>query len=190
MKTFKKDEVKNLILSKYASPIGELTLCSDYKNLVGLWLKNQKFFGSGYNLTKAAFYKESDNLEIFKKVNLWLDEYFKGKNPEIKELPLKPEGSDFRKSVWKILCKIPYGKTVTYNDIAKEIARSKNINKMSAQAVGGAIGHNPISIIIPCHRVVGANKNLTGYASGISAKIALLKLEKVDVDNFIVPNNL
>lgn len=103
-----------------------------------------------------------DSLEIFKKTKKWLDEYFKGNQPNITDLNLSPIGNEFRQSVWKILCKIPYGKVTTYGDIAKEIAEQKSIERMSAQAVGGAVGHNPISIIIPCHRVIGKNSKLTG----------------------------
>ena len=105
----------------------------------------------------------------------------------ISDLPITPRGSDFRKSVWKILCKIPYGKVITYNDIAKEIANQKGIEHMSAQAVGGAVSHNPISIIIPCHRVVGSKGSLTGYAGGIDKKIKLLEHEKVDMSNLFIP---
>ena len=108
----------------------------------------------------------------------WLDSYFNGKKPLINELDLDPIGTDFRKEVWEILCEIPYGKTISYKDIADRIAKKRGIEKMSAQAVGGAVGHNPISIIIPCHRVVASNGELTGYAAGIDKKKFLLKHEK------------
>ena len=130
---------------------------------------------------------ETQNLEVLVKTKKWLDKYFNGENPDIKELELNPIGSEFRKSVWEILKKIPYGEVTTYSDIAKEIAKQKGIEKMSAQAVGGAVGHNPISIIIPCHRVVGTNGSLTGYAGGIKKKLYLLELEKVNMDKLFVP---
>lgn len=167
--------------SRYNSPIGNITLASDGKNLTGLWFEGQKYFG----YTVSVKMTENNKLEIFKNTKNWLDRYFTGKRPEISELSLAPAGSDFRKSVWQILCKIPYGKVCTYGDIAQIIAKEQNIGKMSAQAVGGAIGHNPISIIIPCHRVVGSNGNLTGYAGGINTKIKLLEHEGVDVENLL-----
>ena len=116
-----------------------------------------------------------------------LDRYFAGEKPEISELPLAPIGGEFRQAVWKILCEIPYGQVTTYGEIAKKIAAQRNRKTMSAQAVGGAVGHNPISIIIPCHRVVGSNGSLTGYAGGIDLKIKLLEHEGVDLSKFFVP---
>ena len=116
-----------------------------------------------------------------------MDRYFNGEKPKINELEISPIGSEFRKSVWEILKSIPYGEVITYNDIAKELAKQKGIKKMSAQAVGGAVGHNPISIIIPCHRVVGTNGSLTGYAGGIKRKIYLLEHEKVNMNKLFVP---
>ena len=118
---------------------------------------------------------ENNSLEVFKSAKNWLDRYFAGQKPDLKELPLKPQGTEFQKKVWKILCEIPYGNVITYGDIAKRL----NPLSRSAQAVGGAVGHNPISIIIPCHRVVGANNSLTGYAAGIETKKKLLELEGV-----------
>ena len=129
---------------------------------------------------------EKDDLPVFIKVKKWLERYFNGENPSIKELPLAPQGNDFRQRVWDILCKIPYGETVTYGDIAKEIANSLGRKSMSAQAVGGAVGHNPISILIPCHRVIGVNGSLTGYAGGIERKKALLKLERGDIEPLLI----
>ncbi len=167
--------------SCYNSPIGNITIASDGKNLTGLWFEGQKYFGYTINIKMA----ENNKLEIFKNTKNWLDRYFTGKRPEISELPLAPTGSDFRKNVWQILCKIPYGKVCTYGDIAQIIAKEQNIGKMSAQAVGGAIGHNPISIIIPCHRVIGSNGSLTGYAGGINTKTKLLEHEGVDVENLL-----
>lgn len=131
--------------------------------------------------------KENKNERILIKTKKWLDEYFNGKKPEISELDLAPNGSEFAKNVWEILCEIPYGKVTTYGEIAKKMAKIMHKEKMSAQAVGGAVGHNPISIIIPCHRVVGANGSLTGYAGGIDKKIYLLKHEQVNMENLFVP---
>ncbi len=124
---------------------------------------------------------------VLKKAEYWLNGYFNGKMPSPSELPLSPEGSAFSKKVWKMLCDIPYGSVVTYGDIAKKIAHERGIEKMSAQAVGGAVGRNPISIIIPCHRVVGTKGNLTGYGGGMKNKIWLLDHEGLDMNEFYVP---
>ena len=121
-------------------------------------------------------------MQVFENTKKWLDRYFAKENPSIKEIPLAPIGGEFRQKVWKILCEIPYGQTITYGEIAKRIAKQMNKEKMSAQAVGNAVGHNPISIIIPCHRVIGKNGSLTGYAGGIERKKMLLELEKENVD--------
>ena len=161
----------------YDSPLGKITLVADGKNLVGLWLEGQKYFCA----TADKEMQESNSLPIFKDTINWLDRYFKGEKPDLKELSLAPYGNDFRQEVWKILCKIPYGKLTTYGAIAKEIALKRGISKMSARAVGGAVGHNPISIIIPCHRVIGTNGKLTGYAGGLHLKVKLLEHEKVDM---------
>lgn len=161
--------------SIYNSPIGKITLASDGKNLVGAWIEGQKYFANSIN---EEIYS-NDNLEIFKKTKTWLDKYFQGLQPDIKSLSLSPCGNDFRQSVWKILCEIPYGQTTTYGNIAQQIAKQKGITKMSAQAIGSAVGHNPISIIIPCHRVIGSNGNLTGYAGGLELKQKLLLHEKI-----------
>lgn len=166
----------------YKSPVGDILLASKNDKLIGLWIEGQKYYLG--NLKEEII--ENEN-EILIKTKKWLDRYFNGEKPEISELELDPIGSDFRKSVWKILVEIPYGKVITYNDIAKEIAKQKGIETMSAQAVGGAVGHNPISIIIPCHRVVGTNGSLTGYAGGIDKKIKLLKHENVNMDNLFIP---
>lgn len=162
----------------YSSSLGKLTICSDGTNLIGLWLENQKYFAS----TIQEEMIENNTLEIFKKTKNWLDRYFAGERPKISELPLAPIGGNFRQEVWKILCEIPYGQVTTYGNIAKEIAQRRGIAKMSAQAIGGAVGHNPISIIIPCHRVIGTNGNLTGYDGGIETKIKLLQHEGVNME--------
>lgn len=170
-------------ITHYSSPIGDILLASKQNKLIGLWIKNQKYYLS--NL-KEELQEVSDN-NILNKTKKWLDRYFNGEHPNINELELEPIGTEFRKTVWKILCSIPYGQVITYNDIAKQIAKEKGIKRMSAQAVGGAVGHNPISIIIPCHRVIGSNGSLTGYAGGIEKKQYLLDHEKVDMNNLFVP---
>ena len=124
-------------------------------------------------------------LPVFKETILWLNIYFNGKEPDF--MPrLKLDGTAFRIEIWQILQQIPYATTLTYGDIAKKIAIKRGIEDMSAQAVGGAVGHNPISIIIPCHRLLGSNGSLTGYAGGIDKKIALLELEGIDTNKFII----
>jgi methylated-DNA-[protein]-cysteine S-methyltransferase len=169
----------------YSSPIGLLTLVcdNDGKNLVGLWMEGQKYHG--YIIPEAMV--EQNDKPLFETTKKWLDRYFAGRNPKISELPLAPIGGEFRQGVWNILCEIPYGKAITYSDIAKKMAAKMNKKSMSSQAVGGAVGHNPIAIIIPCHRVVGSNGSLTGYSGGIKAKMQLLKLEGIDMSQFFVP---
>lgn len=159
--------------TEYNSQIGKLTLASDGKNLIGVWLLGQKYFEA----TIDTYFEQNNNLEIFNKTKNWLNCYFKGEKPQISELPLAPKGSNFRQKVWEILCKIPYGETTTYKKIAEQISPT-----MSPQAVGGAVGHNPISIIIPCHRVIGTDGNLTGYAGGLKNKIWLLKHENAEIN--------
>ncbi|MGL6298865.1 MAG: methylated-DNA--[protein]-cysteine S-methyltransferase [Methanobacteriaceae archaeon] len=180
----------------YKSPIGELTIASDTvdndnsnsdysikNNIIGLWIDGQKYHGNSRNIKML----KKDDLPIFETTKNWLDRYFKRKKPDISELPLAPIGTEFRQEVWKILCEIPYGNVISYGDISKEIAAKMNKETMSSQAVGGAVGHNPISIIIPCHRVVGLNGSLTGYAGGINRKIQLLELEGIDISDFSIP---
>lgn len=166
--------------TEFSSPVGQLTVASDGVNIVGLWLEGQKYFLD----TLPQMPTPKDDLAIFSKARNWLERYFAGQKPEIGELPLKPIGGEFRQTVWKYLCEIPYGEVTTYGAIAKRIAARLGRQTMSAQAVGGAVGHNPISIIIPCHRVVGAKGKLTGYAGGIDKKIQLLTLEGADIKNF------
>ncbi len=169
--------------SYYKSPIGKIILRSNCKELTGLDFDTSRFIDK---LNRKEF-KQDDELEIFKITKDWLDRYFKGENPNPKEIPIELVGTDFSKKVWEELKTIPYGKTVTYGEIAKKVAKYNNTNRMSAQAVGHAVGHNPISIIVPCHRVVGANGNLTGYGGGINKKIALLQLEKSYSKSFYLP---
>ena len=167
----------------YKSPVGDILLASKDNKLIGLWIEGQKHYLSNLKEEK----QENDKEEILIKTKKWLDRYFKAEKPSIKELELNPIGSKFREQVWKILCDIPYGQVITYNDIAKEIAKQRGMKRMSAQAVGGAVGHNPISIIIPCHRVIGTNGSLTGYAGGINKKVFLLKHEKVNMESLYIP---
>ena len=168
-------------ISHYRSPIGDILLAADEIGLTGLWFEGQKYFP----LYPDKEYEEKE-IPIFEKVKTWLDIYFSGKEPDF-TVPLHFTGTDFQNEVWSILCTIPYGQTMTYGEIAKQIAARKGLPRMSAQAVGGAVGHNKISIIVPCHRVVGANGSLTGYAGGIEKKVKLLELENVDVKRFSVP---
>jgi len=170
--------------TNYLSPLGRLTLACDGKSILGLWLEGQKYHGNGI----AEEMIERDDLPVFDAAKKWLDSYFDGAQPAISELPLAPIGGEFRQSVWQILCEIPYGEVISYGEIAKSIAVKMNKASMSSQAVGGAVGHNPISIIIPCHRVVGSNGSLTGYAGGLAAKIKLLELEGVDMSALSVPS--
>lgn len=170
-------------LTHYSSPLGPLTLAGDGEHLTGLWLEGQKYFGG----TVSGNMEEKDGLPVFAAAKDWLDRYFAGGKPRTGELPLAPVGGEFRRAVWRILCEIPYGEVTTYGEIARKIARNGNKKGMSAQAVGGAVGHNPISIIIPCHRVVGTGGSLTGYAGGIPAKIRLLELEGADLTRLFTP---
>ena len=167
----------------YNSPLGKILLASKDNKLIGLWIEGQKYYLT--NLKEKIC--ESNNDKILVKTKNWLDRYFNKEKPNINELKLNLIGSQFRESVWKILCKIPYGKVITYEKIAEQIAKQNGITKMSAQAVGGAVGHNPISIIIPRHRVIGTNGSLTGYAAGIDKKVFLLKHENVNMNNLFIP---
>jgi methylated-DNA-[protein]-cysteine S-methyltransferase len=169
--------------SSYASPLGELLLVGDSETLTGLLIEGKK--RRDYALPeKIAAPEDSPALAAAAK---WLGKYFAGEKPDPSELPLSPEGSAFRQEVWKILLSIPYGETMTYGAIAKMMAKKTGKEKMSAQAVGGAVGRNPIGIIIPCHRVMGANGNLTGYGGGIPAKVWLLEHEGLDPSSFSEP---
>ncbi len=156
----------------YESKIGLLYLISDGKSLIGCYLEGQKYFPNNIDN-----YLLSEELNILVKSKAWLEKYFNGENPSIDEIPLNFNGTEFRKRVWKILKEISYGKVVTYRHIAEIIAKTKSLETMSAQAVGGAVGHNPLLIFIPCHRVIGVDGSLTGYAAGLENKRFLLNLE-------------
>lgn len=165
----------------YASPLGRITMASDGEKLSGLWFDGQKYFAA----TLSAAHEEKD-LPIFQQTKRWLELYFRGTAPEFIP-PLHLAASPFRLAVWDILRQIPYGQIITYGEIARRIAQTQGLESMSAQAVGGAVGHNPISIILPCHRVVGSNGSLTGYAGGVERKVALLTLEGADMSRLFVP---
>lgn len=159
----------------YESPLGSYVMAEEDGKLVGLWLMGQKYF------PKELPPVGSGEREIFTRTRRWLDAYFAGERPEPGELRLAPKGSAFARQVWELLLEIPYGETVTYGQLARELAKRRGLERMSAQAVGGAVGHNPISIIIPCHRVLGAKGQLTGYAGGLETKRRLLELEGVEL---------
>ena len=165
----------------YNSPLGGITISSSGTAITGLWFDGQKYFG--VTLPENCEEKE---LAVFDEAKRWLDIYFSGKEPDFTP-PLLMQTTPFRKAVWEILLTIPYGQTMTYGGIADRIAKQKGLDKMSAQAVGGAVGHNAISLIIPCHRVVGTNGSLTGYAGGIEKKVQLLTMEKADMSTCFVP---
>ena len=167
-------------ISHYPSPIGNMLLAADEMGLTGLWFEGQKYFA--LDLDKEHEEKE---IPLFEKVKQWLDIYFSGREPDF-TIPIHLTGTEFQNEVWEILCTIPYGQTMTYGEIAKQIAARNGLAHMSAQAVGGAVGHNRISIIVPCHRVVGANGSLTGYAGKKKKKAKLLKLEKVSMKQLSV----
>ena len=173
-------EIKMFYKTSYSSIVGELILVSDGVNLIEINILNQKYFD--YKIIDKAVSKS--DLKVFVDVKLWLDKYFAGENPKLNTLPILLSCSDFKKSVLEIVAQIPYGQTYSYGDIAQKLSSKFNKTKMSAQAVGNAIGHNPFLILIPCHRVVGKNGKLTGYAGGIENKIKLLQLEGVDTSNF------
>ena len=171
-----------ICINRYESPLGTLLLTGDKEGLTGIW-----FTEGGRS---AGLVPDTDAVpcetDYFDQTKQWLDIYFSGRDPGF--FPrIHLVGSSFRNRVGEILCEIPYGKTVTYGWIAERIAKERGLGKMSAQAVGGAVGHNPIGIIVPCHRVVGANGSLTGYGGGILRKKALLELEGVDLSRFTLP---
>jgi len=161
-------------VNKYESPLGVITMASDGESLTGLWFDGQKYYAD--TLTEDH---KTGALPVFEETKTWLDAYFSGRNPGAIPPVRFIGGSQFRREVWNILTQIPYGKTTTYKDIAAEIARRYKLKSMSAQAVGGAVGRNPLSIIVPCHRVLGSDGSLTGYAGGIDRKVKLLEIEHI-----------
>ncbi len=169
---------------RYASPLGEIRLSAAGEALTGLWFEGQK-----YEADRVYPEQAEKPLPIFEETAEWLDLYFSGKAPGFTPA-LNPQGTPFRRAVWEMLQRIPYGETVTYGEIAAEIAKRTGKPRMSAQAVGGAIGHNPVLILIPCHRVIGADGSLTGYAGGLNRKRTLLRLEGVNPGKLRIPANL
>lgn len=168
------------VWTTYDSPLGTLTLAGSQEALMGLWLPGQKYFAS----TLPPDADRQDNLPVFRQAASWLDAYF-GRQLLPSLPPLAPAGSDFRQAVWQLLLEIPYGETTTYGALAKRL-RQRGISA-APQAVGGAVGHNPISILIPCHRCVGADGSLTGYAGGVEKKRFLLELEGADLSHLYLP---
>ncbi len=163
--------------AQYASPLGAMTLACNETAIIGVWFNDQAHFGSSLPERTTA-----KSHPLLTEASGWLDVYFSGEQPTFLP-PLRYGGTSFRRAVWDMLRTIPYGETVTYGEIAKALGAEK----MSAQAVGGAVGHNPISLMIPCHRVVGANGSLTGYAGGIERKMKLLELERADMTKLFIP---
>lgn len=173
-----------IYMRRYDSPLGGITLASDGKALTGLWFDGQKGF--------PGFPAENPGeklLPIFAEAGRWLDIYFSGRAPDFTP-PLNMEATRFRRAVWEVLLTIPYGRTMTYGQIAGAVAKRWGLARMSAQAVGGAVGRNPISLIVPCHRVVGSDGSLTGYAAGIQRKAELLRLEGVDMRGLFLPRGV
>lgn len=191
-------------VSHYHSPLGDMLLAADEIGLTGLWFEGQKYFARGLsgldNLsnprnssaqcasaqTASPKYASIEGtskqtLPIFETAKRWLDVYFSGREPDF-SVPIHLIGTDFQKEVWQILCTIPYGQAMTYGEIANKLAQKRQLAHMSAQAVGGAVGRNPLSIFVPCHRVLGANGSLTGYAGGIDKKRTLLRLEGIELN--------
>ena len=168
-------------IQHYDSPLGGILLAADDDGLTGLWFDGEKYFAD--HLPAEHTERETP---VLVQTARWLDIYFTGREPDFLP-PLHPIGSAFRQTVWEILLQIPYGRTTTYGEIAQQLAERRGCTRMSAQAVGGAVGHNEISIIIPCHRVVGTIGSLTGYAGGIDKKVRLLELERADMHGLFVP---
>ena len=161
----------------YQSPLGGITMACDEEGLTGLWFDGQKYFGAGLPDQTAC-----GDTPVFAETRRWLLRYFAGEAPGALP-PLRLTGSPFRQAVWALLLCIPYGRVTTYGEIAAALARQRDVAHLSAQAVGGAVGHNPVSILVPCHRVVGSGGSLTGYAGGLDKKAALLALERADLQN-------
>ena len=165
-------------ISHYISPVGNILLAADHAGLTGLWFEGQKYFARSLDREH-----EEKEIPLFAKTKQWLNIYFSGIEPDF-AVPLHFTGTAFQNEVWEILLTIPYGQTTTYGKIAKQIAAGKGLPHMSAQTIGSAVGHNQISILVPCHRVVGSNGSLTGYAGGVDKKMKLLQLEKADMKSF------
>lgn len=176
-----KGENKMQYTTTYQSSVGGILLAADEIGLTGLWFNGEKYYADSLDPEH-----EEKELPVFGTAKRWLDIYFSGREPDFMP-PVHMIGTPFRLIVWKFLLQIPYGKTITYGKLAKMVAKEKGIAHMSAQAVGGAVGHNEISIVVPCHRVVGSDGSLTGYAGGVDKKEKLLSLEGADMEKFFVP---
>ena len=171
-----------IYLEEYVSPLGVLFLAAEEEALVGLWIEGQKYFAAGLDVEAEP--GTHDGQLVFQQTKIWLDAYFARRT--LPPIPtLAPKGSDFRQAVWKLLLEIPYGQTTTYGALTQRL-KAAGVSA-APQAVGGAVGHNPISILIPCHRVVGSGGSLTGYAGGIEKKLFLLELEGTDMTGLFVP---
>ena len=181
-KILNKNARNEYVCCAYDSPFGMITLAAGDDGLKGLWFEGQRYFAG----TLDAPMKPGENIHLAA-ARAWLDEYFAGGHPDISRLTLAPIGGEFRQVVWQLLREIPLGQVRTYGEIATEAAKRMGKEHGSARAVGGAVGHNPISIIVPCHRVVGAGGNLTGFGGGIARKIQLLEHEGVDCSVFYTP---
>ena len=176
-----KEECNRMYTLHYDSPLGGILLAADDVGLTGLWFDGEPYFAEGLDSDHTA-----QKTPILQQAERWLEVYFSGREPGFTP-PLHPMGSSFRQAVWELLLQIPYGQTTTYGALAKQLAEKQGRLRMSAQAVGGAVGHNRIAILIPCHRVVGTNGSLTGYAGGIDKKEKLLRMEHVNMEQFFVP---
>lgn len=163
-----------MLQTTYTSPLGQLILLADTSHLLGVWYSDQTHLGAHYPLASI----KHGTSPVLKQTAQWLTAYFNGQRPAIEQLPLAPEATPFRQQVYRVLTQIPYGQTMTYQQIVERLSELNGQPTGSARAVGGAVGHNPIAIIIPCHRVVGTNGSLTGYAGGLARKKALLALEQ------------
>ena len=168
-------------ITEYPSPLGAITLACDENAVIGLWFNGQKYYG---NILPPE--TEERDHPLLRDAKRWLDIYFSGRKPDFLP-PMRYDSTPFRKRICDIMLTIPYGQTMTYGEIAAEAARQQGVARMSAQAVGGAVGHNPISLMIPCHRVVGTGGSLTGYGGGIDRKVKLLTLEGADMSRLFVP---
>ena len=187
-------DLKIVYTSQFNSPLGTITVACDDEAIIGLWFNGQRHFG---NILPSKTVEIGENefrtltvggkaRALLEEARRWMDVYFSGQEPDFLP-PLRYDSTPFRKAVCDIMLTIPYGKTMTYGEIADMIAAERGIEKMSAQAVGGAVGHNPISLMIPCHRVVGTNGSLTGYGGGINRKVKLLELENADMTDLFIP---
>ena len=187
-------DLKIVYTSQFNSPLGTITVACDDEAIIGLWFNGQRHFG---NILPSKTVEIGENefrtltvggkaRALLEEARRWLDVYFSGQEPDFLP-PLRYDSTPFRKAVCDLMLTIPYGKTMTYGEIADMIATERGVEKMSAQAVGGAVGHNPISLMIPCHRVVGTNGSLTGYGGGIARKAKLLKLENADMTDLFIP---